>query len=155
VLAQRAHPLTPAALVIERAVQQDAADSAEPIGLTTCMLPAGPIDPGTLVSLTARVAAFDPSCVDCRETHGAALYRAGKYSAAVKELEEAVRLTGKGGNNWQNLFLAMAYHKMGQPEPSRERLARVKLNDEASWKQRLIDRRLGRELEEMQKAAPK
>ena len=37
--------------------------------------------------------------------------QSAKYGEAVKELEEAVRLTRKGGSGWQNLFLALAYHK--------------------------------------------
>ncbi len=77
-LGQPLQPLTPAPLVIDRAVARDAARRADVIAYTATLLPLLPdsgIAPGILTALGAREVAVDPSNAEYRETYGAALYR--------------------------------------------------------------------------------
>jgi serine/threonine protein kinase/tetratricopeptide (TPR) repeat protein len=142
-------PLTPGLLLAEWAVQQDAANRAAAIVSTACLLPARGIDPNALAALAARAVAIHPdSATDCG-IYGAALYRAGRHTEAVKVLEEAVCLNGQGGCNWQKLFLAMTYHQLGQPDKARERFNKDRLDDKADWGQRLLYQRLRQEAAEL------
>jgi tetratricopeptide (TPR) repeat protein len=50
---------------------------------------------------------------------GAALYRAGKYKAAIEPLQQGQ------ARAWDHLFLAMAHHHLGQKEQAREYLERA------------------------------
>jgi tetratricopeptide (TPR) repeat protein len=50
---------------------------------------------------------------------GAALYRAGKYDAAIEPLERGQ------SRAWDHLFLAMAHHRLGQADKAREYLERA------------------------------
>ena len=134
---------------------QEAAKRACAIVYTACLLPDADLDPDTLVTLAARAAAVNPPSAAYRETYGAALYRAGRFAEAVKVLEEAVRLTGNDGDNWQNLFLAMAYHKLGQADKSRARFDKAKLDLKAGWEYRLVYRRLRQEAEKLRQPAAK
>jgi tetratricopeptide (TPR) repeat protein len=154
-LGQGLQPLAPGLLLADRVVQQDAAKRANAIVYTACLLPAAGIDADSLVTLAARAAAIDPASADHQEAYGAALYRAGRYAEAVKALEEAVRLTGNDGSNWQNLFLAMAYHKLGQADKSRARFDKAKLDLKAGWEYRLVYRRLRQEAEKLRQPAAK
>jgi WD40 repeat protein/tRNA A-37 threonylcarbamoyl transferase component Bud32 len=45
---------------------------------------------------------------------GAALYRAGRFQEAAEALRRAIREEGKGGDRWEQLFLAMALHQLQQ-----------------------------------------
>jgi hypothetical protein len=47
-----------------------------------------------------------------RETYGAALYRTDKFQQAVEQLKLAVGKQGEGGSVWQQVFLAMAHHRL-------------------------------------------
>jgi WD40 repeat protein/Flp pilus assembly protein TadD len=59
-----------------------------------------------------------------RNTLGAILIRAGQYQEAVRELNEAIKLHGRGGTSWNFLFLAMAHHQLGKQSEARSWLAR-------------------------------
>jgi Flp pilus assembly protein TadD len=83
------------------------------------VLPDSGIAATELVALAHYGVAADPPSWEARELLGAALYRAGKSAEAVSELTEAVRLHGRGGSLWAQLFLAMAYHDPGQSEEAR------------------------------------
>jgi WD40 repeat protein len=54
-----------------------------------------------------------PSRYGYTNTLGAVLYRAGRYADAVKRLDEAVKLHGKGGTAGDWVFLALAHHRLG------------------------------------------
>jgi hypothetical protein len=86
-----------------------------------------------------------PGAAGSREDHGAALYRAGKFREAAGQLEEAVRLQGEGGSNWQKLFLAMAYSRLGEAAKARRALDGARLGERAGWDERLLYRRLRQE----------
>jgi Flp pilus assembly protein TadD len=55
---------------------------------------------------------------------GAALYRAGKYAAAVRTFENGARIYRPRGWDWS--FLAMAHHRLGHTEEARRCLAKAK-----------------------------
>jgi tetratricopeptide (TPR) repeat protein len=136
-------------LLAEEAAGRDALRRADAVVRSAALLLDSGLDAGTLVALAGRAVALDPASAACRETSGAALYRAGKYKEAAEQLEEAVRLTGGDGSNWQKLSLAMAYHHLGQAAKSRERFDKARLDEKASWAQRLLYRRLRQEAEQL------
>jgi tetratricopeptide (TPR) repeat protein/serine/threonine protein kinase len=77
-------------------------------------------DPAALI-LLAKIAAVKPG--DFAHTPGAALYRAGKYEAAVRYFdarEKVARLRA-----WDCLFLAMAQHRLGKFKEARRSLDRA------------------------------
>jgi tetratricopeptide (TPR) repeat protein len=53
---------------------------------------------------------------------GAALYRAGEFSAAIESLDDSLRLGPKNSTPWEWLFLAMAHHQLGDSRKSGEYL---------------------------------
>ena len=73
-------------------------------------------------------------------TLGATLYRAGKFEAAIRRLNEAVEAHGKGGTARDWLFLAMAKQRLGRLGEARdaldkgiqwiEQMEQMKLRDE-------------------------
>jgi tetratricopeptide (TPR) repeat protein len=153
-LGQGLQALTPGRLLADEAARRAAARRAEAIVRSAALLPDSGIDVGNLAALAGRGVALDPASAACRETSGAALYRAGKYKEAVEQLEEARRLTGGDGSNWQKLFLAMAYLHLGRAAESRGWLDRAKLDPKAGWEERLLHRRLRQEAERLTKATP-
>jgi tetratricopeptide (TPR) repeat protein len=62
---------------------------------------------------------------DYTNTLGAVLYRAGRYADAVKRLEEAIKVHGKGGTAGDWVFLALAHHRLGHAEEARRWLDKV------------------------------
>src|SRR5262249_15208589 len=102
-------------------------------------------------------------------THGAALYRAGRFDAAVRRLEEAVAAPGNSGAAWDWLFLAMAHQRQGHGDEARRCLEKaVRWIDQAEaattrdrpprtplgWQQRLELQILRREAEELVMGKP-
>jgi WD40 repeat protein/tetratricopeptide (TPR) repeat protein len=77
------------------------------------------------------------------KTLGAALYRAGKYDAAVQRLNEAIATQSRGEHGIDWLFLAMAQHRLGRQDAARKSFAKaVSLHDEQgiaalTWESRL------------------
>jgi tetratricopeptide (TPR) repeat protein len=99
-------------------LRRDFGDKPEPsianaIAYTIALSPASGIDPERLTERAQVVVKGDPRNPDKLETLGAALYRAGKYQSAAETLATAVELQGEGGTTWQQLFLAMAHHRLG------------------------------------------
>jgi uncharacterized protein HemY len=74
-------------------------------------------------------------------TLGAALYRAGRFDAAVQRLNEAVKLAGKDGSSYDFLFLAMAHHRLGHTAAARQwrdkAVQRIGQNKRLDWEQRI------------------
>ena len=64
-----------------------------------------------------------------------ALYRAGQFAESVKELDLAVKKTGRVGNGWEQMFLAMAHHRLGQDKEARDWLTKAVRQIEASEKE--------------------
>ncbi|GEM_PF-3458492 len=97
------------------------------------------------------------------EVLGGALYRAGDYQGAVRELMESHKLradagsVGYGGGQkrssnpqssiWSCHFLALAHHKLGNADQARDWFATAVLTKDASWEDAMIDQYLRREVE--------
>jgi hypothetical protein len=145
----------PAALPASLAAPATANANVRRVGLlraaygvrAAALTPSSGMGPEDLVKLAHRAEEAGLPDSDCRELLGATLYRAGRYEEAVKVL--------KGGSSWQNLFLAMAYHHLGQPDKAREWFAKAKLDDKAGWEHRLVYQRLRQEAEKLLQSAAK
>jgi WD40 repeat protein len=83
------------------------------------MLPGG-IEPDGLLTLARQGVAADPQSWEAREAFGAALLRANQPREAVRELEESIRRHGAGGSRWAQLFLALAYYRLGQNQKAQQ-----------------------------------
>ena len=100
------------------------------------------------------------------EVLGGALYRAGDYQGAVRELMEAHRLHRNVGQDSAPVrkdgqerspvlrpsifschFLALAHHKLGQKDQAQKWFAQAVLPKDAPWEDAMIDRYLRREVE--------
>jgi hypothetical protein len=62
---------------------------------------------------------------DSLSSLGAILYRSGRFADALRHLHQAVSVYGEGGNPQDQLFLAMAYHALGDDERAREELMKT------------------------------
>jgi tetratricopeptide (TPR) repeat protein len=102
-------------------------DEGEILDVTwACSLAPDAVDePDEVVRLAERGRAAQPEVWDQAENLGAALYRAGRYRAAVDELKAAIRLNGEGGTPATHFFLAMAHHGAGRAEEARACLDRA------------------------------
>jgi WD40 repeat protein/tetratricopeptide (TPR) repeat protein len=87
-------------------------------------------------------------------TLGAALYRVGRFEAAVDRLEEAVQLQGQGGTAATYLFLAMAHQRLGRADEARRSLDHAVARMEQAtlpWEERIMVRQLRQEAEDLRK----
>jgi WD40 repeat protein len=97
-----------------------------------------------LVQLAQQGVAAEPQSWRSRELLGAALYRAGQHVDAVRELDEAVRLHGRG-SLWAKLFLALAHQHLGHAEQAQQ--LRQQCQDAAGWEEMVIQGQLLGELD--------
>jgi tetratricopeptide (TPR) repeat protein len=74
-------------------------------------------DPGQAVQRARNAVRAAPKVATYHNTLGAAHYRAGNWTAAVKSLGESMRRGGDTANDW--FFLAMACWRVGEREPAR------------------------------------
>jgi hypothetical protein len=81
-------------------------------------------DPLRPLRLAEKAAAANPNDWAIANTHGAALYRAGRYQAAIDALEKSIAIQGKGGTPEDWFFLAMAHHRLEQSAAPRKWLHR-------------------------------
>jgi tetratricopeptide (TPR) repeat protein len=96
---------------------------------------------------------------EVRNPLGPILYRAGQDAEAVKELNEAIRLSKVGGTWFDFLFLAMAHHRIGKPAEAKTWLqkaqeAHAKPPQSGFWVHRLEWELLQREAEALLKEPP-
>src|SRR5262249_27769249 len=93
------------------------------------------------VRLARAAVRLRPQDFGVRNTLGAVLYRNGDHAAAVEQLNEAVKLNGKGGTPIDFLFLAMAHVRLSHADEARKSLeTAVKLNEKEPpvfWTDRL------------------
>jgi tetratricopeptide (TPR) repeat protein len=82
--------------------------------------PDGTTETDKLIELQQKATKAAPRNYAFANTLGAVLYRAGKYEEAIKQLEAAIKLTGRDGTAGDWLFLAMAQHQLGKKEAARE-----------------------------------
>jgi Flp pilus assembly protein TadD len=99
-----------------------------------------------------------PKDAEVRNTLGAILYRVGQHQEAVKELNQAIKLSNSAGSALDFLFLAMAQHRLGQTEEAKKALAQaVEAAENAppdEWASRLTWQLLRREAEQVLKEGP-
>jgi WD40 repeat protein len=76
---------------------------------------------GRLVQIPRNAVELRQGNPFCTQHHvlGAALYRAGKYEEAIRELQTAEGLCRRRPYPWDLLFLALAYHQQGNKEEAR------------------------------------
>jgi WD40 repeat protein len=82
-------------------------------------------DPGKVVALAEKALKDWQGDPTFRNTLGVALYRAGRYSEAIAELDQAVAL-GHGGGVFDWIFLAMAHQRLGHQEEAQKWLAKTR-----------------------------
>jgi WD40 repeat protein/class 3 adenylate cyclase len=81
------------------------------------------------LALTALAGCAEGARSEVLNTLGAALYRAGRYEAAIRRLNESIRIRGGASVPKQSLFLAMAHHRLGHRSEARRWLDRLE-NDQ-------------------------
>jgi WD40 repeat protein len=109
------------------------------------------LEPAELVKLAQSCVQADPQSWRYRELLGAALYRAGKPTEAVRELDEAVRLHGTG-SLWARLFLALAHQRLGHAEQAQALRQQVQHSDD--WEEMVLQAHLLHELDTAQPVPP-
>jgi cytochrome c-type biogenesis protein CcmH/NrfG len=85
-------------------------------------------DPASAVDLARRIVEEDPDSAAYWNTLGVAHYRAGDARSAVAALDRATALGG--GTAFDDVFLAMAHARLGDPERARQALARAMVRSE-------------------------
>jgi WD40 repeat protein/tetratricopeptide (TPR) repeat protein len=125
--------------------------------------PGAGADVAALAERLGKVVARDPPNRNLRNTLGAILYRAGKFDAAVAELEESIALHQHGGS-WEDwIFLALAEHHRGHADLAHEWLRRTaegaprtlgQLKGGPAWHQRAEAETLLREAQALLRTAP-
>jgi tetratricopeptide (TPR) repeat protein/WD40 repeat protein len=122
-------------------------------------VPEGVADPAGPVRLVNRAVAAGPENYAYAYTLGAALYRAGRFADAARQLTAADKMRKQGGSGHCWLFLAMAHHRLGNAAESKKWLAKavtwidVDTRSDRSWENKVQLHTLRREAEGM--IAPK
>ena len=116
-------------------------------------------DPALPVQLAQKAVNSDPDNAAYRETLGAALYRAGDFDAAVRELNLAVEKDRRRVSVEAKLFLAMSHHRLKHPKAANDWYARAveqvrQVSERRPWHARLLWQLLGEEAEALLQPAP-
>ena len=93
--------------------------------------PDGAADPQAPIRLAEVAVRNRPNNPNVLNTLAAALYRAGQYEEAIRQLEEAIRLRGGASIPSDWVFLAMALHRLEHRDEARRWLDRLR-NHESS-----------------------
>ena len=88
-------------------------------------------DPASAVAMARRAVDECPDAAAYWNTLGVAYYRAGDDGSAVAALDRARALGG--GTAFDDVFLAMAHARLGDPEGARQALARAMLQAERDY----------------------
>jgi tetratricopeptide (TPR) repeat protein len=100
----------------------------------------------------------EPDSFAYRETLGAALYRAGRFAEAVKELDAAVEKNKQDSSVWMQLFLALAHHCLQHTDTAQEWLTKavqqIEDTKDPGWQDRVRWRVLRQEAEDLLKPPP-
>jgi WD40 repeat protein/Tfp pilus assembly protein PilF len=126
------------------------------VAWTCALAPTALTDLKPLLERAEKAAKDNPTSSAYVGTLGALLYRAGRYDDAVKRLEEAVKLHGKGGTPVAALFLAMAHHQLGHAGDAQKYLSQAveainQAPKDLPWDQRLERDLLRREADALLK----
>jgi tetratricopeptide (TPR) repeat protein len=119
-------------------------------------------DSSLVVPIAEKDVANNPKDHDCLLALGASLYRAGRFEDALRRINLAIEVHGKGGTAYDLLFLAMVQQRLGKTPEARDSLDRAvawidqatkgKLKDDhvpmpRSWQHRLMLQHLHQEAE--------
>jgi WD40 repeat protein/tetratricopeptide (TPR) repeat protein len=134
----------------------DNPDKVVILAWTCALAPTALTDLKPLLARAEKAANDQPTSSAYVGTAGALLYRTGQYEAAVKRLDEAVKLHGKGGTPVAALFLAMAHHQLGHAEEAQKWLNKAveainQVPKDLPWDQRLERDLLRREADALLK----
>jgi WD40 repeat protein/tetratricopeptide (TPR) repeat protein/predicted Ser/Thr protein kinase len=145
--------------ILERFGDAEDPDTIKLVAQTCVLAPDAVADLPRPVQLAERLAADHSNEPQYLFELGAALYRAGRFEAAVRQLDKASKARdslGKRGDApdsppYEWLFLAMANQRLGQPGAARQWLDRavrwLDEHDEEHWTNRVICQRLRDEAE--------
>jgi predicted Zn-dependent protease len=100
------------------------------------LVPEGVADPAGPVRLVNRAVAAGPENYAYAYTLGAALYRAGQFADAARQLTAADKMRKQGGSGHCWLFLAMAHHRLGNAAEAKKWLAKAVTWNVAKWRTR-------------------
>ncbi len=131
-----------ATLLVRSEKMTNLVDSLD-VARTLMLAPSAVVDATAPLHVVERALASFPQNHPFAGMLGAALYRAGKYDAAVQKLNEAIALFGRGGTPHDWLFLAMAQHRLGKRDEAGKSLTKaLSLQDEKAiaalpWVERL------------------
>jgi tetratricopeptide (TPR) repeat protein len=117
--------------------------------------PFGALDWGPYLGVAQKACGEKPEAGSLRESLGASLFRAERFSEARPEFEKAITLSG-GGTWSMHIFLAMTYARLNQAQKAFEhfkiaeqRFAALKSPD---WEERLRHRLLEPEAQQLLEA---
>jgi WD40 repeat protein/serine/threonine protein kinase/tetratricopeptide (TPR) repeat protein len=117
------------------------ADFLNSVAWACVLTPEGFVDPPRILAMANRAVELASSSARLR-THGAALYRAGKFDEAAKRLEEALALQPDFPTAW--LFLAMTEHRRDHLQDAKqwldkaaEWIEREQPEKKRSWRERV------------------
>jgi hypothetical protein len=131
-------------LAVAAVARQEERRRAAVLVRAAALLPDSGLPSAHLLKLARSCVEDHPQSGPCRELIGAALYRDGKPGEAIQELDEAVKLHGKGGSLWSRLFLTLAHQQLCHTD---EAAAWEKKADKAdSWEEQVMQAHLLREL---------
>jgi tetratricopeptide (TPR) repeat protein len=144
--------------MLNRFGQTNKANTADHVAFLAVLQPVPGDDVESILQLALRAIATAPDDAHDCETLGAALYRAGRFEEAVKELDVAVEKQKKGGSVWMQLFLAMAHHRLQHAESARAWLTKavqqIDATKDPDWQDRVRWRVLRQEAEDLRKPPP-
>jgi tetratricopeptide (TPR) repeat protein len=103
------------AAMLPRFEQTETAQFPNTVAWACCLAPDSVADPARVVALARRARDQEPGNVNCLNTLGMALYRAGQFDDARQCLAEAAKVPRPMENVWDWLCLAMTHHQLGQP----------------------------------------
>jgi Flp pilus assembly protein TadD len=132
----------------------------------SALVPSAAPDSSLMVPIAEKDVASNPKDHDCLLALGASLYRAGRFQDALRRINVAIQVHGKGGTAYDLLFLAMVQQRLGKTPEARVSLDRAvawidqatkgKLKDDhvpmpRSWQHRLMLQHLHQEAERLLK----
>jgi tetratricopeptide (TPR) repeat protein len=112
--------------MLDRFGQTEHVSIADTVAGTCVLAPDALADFEQLVQLAERVWG-NPRNRAYLGTLGAALYRAGRFEAALARLSEAANMPSHKGTGRNSLFLAMAHQRLGHAEEAHKWLDRAVL----------------------------
>jgi WD40 repeat protein/Flp pilus assembly protein TadD len=111
--------------LVRRFGQTDNAETANNVAWYCARLPDAGVDRAQLVALAEKAVASQPKSYARLNTLGTALYRAGRFEASIRKLQEGIEVSDKEGTAWDWLVLAMAHQRLGHTKEARQWLARA------------------------------